>query len=373
MYAVETVDLSRVFELKGKSILALDDVNIRISKGEILGLLGANGAGKTTLVKILSTLLLPSKGSAYIHGYDVVKYAKDVRRMINLVSGGETPGYGMLTVRENLWFFSQLYGLSSSLARERIDMLIKAMELEQYKDVRMHRLSTGYKQRLNLARGFINDPKVLFLDEPTLGLDVVNAKHMRKYMRDWVDSDRARTILLTTHYLAEAEEVCDKIAIIYKGRIVAYETPSALKASLNNGVSIKVEILSNDHTPTTTSSSSDNRSRMVEKISRSSGVLACMLEPLGNGENGYDDDMGKHEKSSHSNGRYDSNSNNDDSSSSSNGLTRLRIMLDDDSKIPDLVSTLVLNGYKVLSVKKDQPTLEDVYMRYVGMKDNGMG
>ncbi|MEO9364514.1 MULTISPECIES: ABC transporter ATP-binding protein [Candidatus Nitrosocaldus] len=356
MYAVETINLSRVFELKGKSILALDDVSIRISKGEILGLLGANGAGKTTLVKILSTLLLPSKGSAYIHGYDVVRDAKHVRRMINLVSGGETPGYGMLTVRENLWFFSQLYGLSSSLARERIEMLIKDMELEQYRDVRMHKLSTGYKQRLNLARGFINDPRVLFLDEPTLGLDVINARHMRKYIRDWVDEDRTRTILLTTHYLAEAEEVCDKIAIIYKGRIVAYETPLALKASLSNGVSIQVEILSNDST--------SSRSMMVEKISRSNGVLACMLEELGDGD---EDDKGKMVKHSWSNG-YGSNSRHN-SSSNDERVTRLRIMLDDDSKIPDLVSTLVMNGYKVLSVMRDQPTLEDVYMRYITSMD----
>ncbi len=354
MYAVETIELSRVFELKGKSILALDDVNIRIGKGEILGLLGANGAGKTTLVKILSTLLLPSKGSSYIHGHDVVKEAKQVRRIINLVSGGETPGYGMLTVRENLWFFSQLYGLSSSTARERIEMLIRDMELEQYRDVRMHRLSTGYKQRLNLARGFINDPKVLFLDEPTLGLDVINAKHMRKYIREWVNADKTRTILLTTHYLAEAEEVCDKIAIIYKGRIVAYESPSALKSSLSNGVSINVEIFSD---PTAIAS----RNSMVEKISRSSGVLACMLEPSGS-DNGYHDYMVKHEGGSYSNGRYDG-------SISSDGLTRVRIILDDDSKIPDLVSTLVLNGYKVLSVRKDQPTLEDVYMRYIGMRE----
>lgn len=350
MYAVETINLSRVFELKGKSILALDDVNIRISKGEILGLLGANGAGKTTLVKILSTLLLPSKGSAYIHGYDVVRDAKHVRRIINLVSGGETPGYGMLTVRENLWFFSQLYGLASSLANERIDMLIKDMELEQYRDVRMHKLSTGYKQRLNLARGFINDPRVLFLDEPTLGLDVMNARHMRKYIRDWVDEDSTRTILLTTHYLAEAEEVCDKIAIIYKGRIVAYETPLALKASLSNGVSIQVEIFSNDLT--------SSSSMIVDKISRSSGVLACMLE----GFDGNEDEKGKVVKSwnnTGNNNRHDYNSNGGER------VTRLRIMLDDDSKIPDLVSMLVINGYKVLSVKRDQPTLEDVYMRYI--------
>ncbi|MCS6767538.1 MAG: ABC transporter ATP-binding protein [Candidatus Nitrosocaldus sp.] len=343
MYAVETIDLSRVFELKGRRILALDGINIRIGKGEILGLLGANGAGKTTLVKILSTLLLPTSGSAYIHGHDVVRDAKYVRGIINLVSGGETPGYGMLTVRENLWLFSQLYGLSSGIARERIEMLIRDMGLEQYRDVRMHRLSTGYRQRLNLARGFINDPKVLFLDEPTLGLDVINAKHMRRYIRDWVDADgEERTILLTTHYLAEAEEVCDKIAIIYRGRIVAYETPLALKASLSDGVSIQVELLSNRTT----------KGSIVEEISSRDGVLACMLVPSQNVV-----EQGDHG----GNARYDG---------SIDGLTRLRIMLDDDSKIPDLVSMLVMNGYRVLSVRRDQPTLEDVYMRYVGSMGN---
>ena len=272
MYAVETNSLSRLFKAKGKPIVALNKVDLNINYGEIIGLLGANGAGKTTFVKILATLLLPSEGNASVYGFDVIKQAKQVRKVINLVSGGETPGYGILTVKENLWFFSQLYSLSNNLAKERAGQLIHDMELEEYVDTRMHKLSTGFKQRLNLARGFINDPKVLFLDEPTLGLDIINARHIRKYVKDWVRSDKSRAVLLTTHYMAEAEEICDRIAIIYNGSIVACETPQTLKASMEKSTVVRVEVknssstLSFESVKGIISSSADSNSNGITKI-----------------------------------------------------------------------------------------------------------
>ncbi|MGH9923120.1 MAG: ATP-binding cassette domain-containing protein [Nitrososphaerales archaeon] len=314
MYAVETNSLSRIFKAKGKPIVALRNVDLTINYGEILGLLGANGAGKTTFVKILATLLLPSEGKASVYGFDVTKQAKQIRKIINLVSGGETPGYGILTVRENLWFFSQLYGLSGNLAKERVKQLIHDMELEEYVETRMHKLSTGFKQRLNLARGFINDPKVLFLDEPTLGLDVINAKHIRKYVKDWVRGDKSRAVLLTTHYMAEAEEICDRIAIIYNGTIVACETPQTLKASMEKSTVVRIDV-------------KNNSSLSFENMS---GIIGSSID------------------------------------SNSNGITKIKVVLDDESRIPLLVSHLADNGCKIMSINTSEPSLEDVYIKYVG-------
>ncbi|HLE34309.1 MAG TPA: ABC transporter ATP-binding protein [Nitrososphaerales archaeon] len=314
MYAVQTNSLSRIFKAKGRPIVALKNVDLNINYGEILGLLGANGAGKTTFVKILATLLLPSEGKASVYGFDVTKQAKQIRKIINLVSGGETPGYGILTVRENLWFFSQLYGLSNKLAKERVQQLIKDMELEEYVETRMHKLSTGFKQRLNLARGFINDPKVLFLDEPTLGLDIINAKHIRNYVKDWVRSDKSRAVLLTTHYMAEAEEICDKIAIIYNGSIVACETPQTLKASMEKSTVVRIEV-------------KNNSSLSFENVS---GIIGSSID------------------------------------SNSNGITKIKVVLDDESRIPLLVSHLADNGCKIMSINTSEPSLEDVYLKYVG-------
>jgi len=322
MHAVETRSLSRLFKAKGKTITALNNVNLEIKYGEVVGLLGANGAGKTTFVKILATLLFPSEGSANVYGFDVVKQAKQVRKVINLVSGGETPGYGILTVQENLWFFSQLYGLAGDVAKRRMEKLIHDMELEEYVDTRMHKLSTGFKQRLNLARGFINEPKVLFLDEPTLGLDVINAKHVRKYVKDWVRSDESRAVLLTTHYMAEAEEICDRIAIIYNGSIVACETPQVLKTSMAKDTSVQIEVRN---------SSSRLNFKGLE------GVIGSSI--------------------------HDNN----------NGVTTIKVVLDDQSRISDLVSLLTKEGCKIVSINTSEPSLEDVYIKYVGRGINTDG
>ena len=315
MYAVEARSLSRLFKAKGRNITALNRINLEIKYGEVLGLLGANGAGKTTFVKILATLLLPSEGHASVYGFDVVKQAKQVRKVINLVSGGETPGYGILTVKENLWFFSQLYGLSRNAANERISKLVQDMELEEYVNTRMHKLSTGFRQRLNLARGFINEPKVLFLDEPTLGLDVINSKHIRQYLKNWVRCDKSRTVLLTTHYMAEAEEICDRIAIIYNGSIVTCETPQVLKASLAEDITVQIEVRNG---------SSDLSFKDLE------GIIGSSI--------------------------HDNN----------NGVTKIKVVIDDESRISDLVSLLTKQGCKIVSINTSGPSLEDVYIKYVG-------
>jgi ABC-2 type transport system ATP-binding protein len=231
-FAVRAKKLRRVFKSRGSSseIVALDTVDLEVNKGEIFGLLGPNGAGKTTLVKILATILLPSSGQATVLGMDVAKSTHEIRKRINLVSGGETPGYGAISVRENLWFFSQLYGLASEVANQRIEKLAHDLELTEYLSTRMHKLSTGFKQRMNLVRGFINSPDVLFLDEPTLGLDVLSALNLRRVIKSWIEDHPEKTILLTTHYMAEADVLCDRIAMINHGKILAMDTPRALRS-----------------------------------------------------------------------------------------------------------------------------------------------
>src|SRR5438874_5282011 len=178
--AIRTAKLGRSFKLPrghrspsedappATEFVALDNVTLEVHRGELFGLLGSNGAGKSTLIKILTTLLAPTTGSAWVDGLDVVGQAQAVRGRINMVSGGETSGYGVLTVRENLWLFSQLYGVPQKLAEHRIDMLLGALDLADRADTRISQLSTGLRQKMNFCRGFVSDPDVLFLDEPTL-------------------------------------------------------------------------------------------------------------------------------------------------------------------------------------------------------------
>lgn len=296
---------------------ALDQVSISIEQGEIFGLLGPNGAGKTTLIKILSTLLLPTSGEAYVGGFNVVKESNKVRRVISLVSGGETPGYGILSVRENLWFFSQLYGLSSSKAKEEITRLTKDLDLGEYANTRMSKLSTGYKQRLNFARGLLNNPKILFLDEPTLGLDVLTSKKLRGYIVDWAKREMKGTVLLTTHYMAEADEMCDRVAIIDRGKILVCDSPLKLKEDLKENVIMKVEV-----------SSVQADFGFMDKLE---GVV------------GYSQTR-----------------------SIQTDTTTLKVVVRDEKVFSKITSKLQEQKLKILSESKAEPTLEDVYISLVG-------
>ena len=252
--AVEVKKLNRTFKtkaVKGKNnkgkgkkeiVKALQDVDLTIHQGELFGLLGPNGAGKTTLIKILSTLLLPTDGEAKVLGHDVVKETLAIRQKINMVSGGETSGYGLLTVRENLWMFSQLYGLPTKVAERRIDALLKELKLEHKKNSKVRTLSTGLRQKANMIRGFMTDPELIFLDEPTLGLDVNASRLIRDFIKKWMKSKPGRTVLLTTHYMVEAEELCDRVAIINDGKVLACDTPANLKKLINQDITLKLEI-----------------------------------------------------------------------------------------------------------------------------------
>jgi len=247
--AIETENLGRIYKIRGskkekkirKELVALADVNLQIEQGELFGLLGPNGAGKTTLIKILVTLLAPTSGRARVSGFDVVDDPQLIRPRINMVSGGESSGYGLLTVRENLWMFAQFYGLSSKEANRRIEELLTMVGIVDRIHTKSSDLSTGLRQKMNIVRGFLTDPEVLFLDEPTLGLDVGASRDVRRFIRQWLEADRSRTLLLTTHYMVEADELCDRVAIINQGRVLACDKPSTLKQRLQRDAIFGIE------------------------------------------------------------------------------------------------------------------------------------
>ena len=246
--AIETKDLGRIYKLRGskketrKELVALQDVNLTVERGELFGLLGPNGAGKTTLIKILTTLLSPTSGWARVAGADVNAEPESVRPRINMVSGGESSGYGLLTVRENLWMFSQFYGVPSKEANERIEALLEMVGMKDRIHTKSSDLSTGLRQKMNIVRGFLTEPEVLFLDEPTLGLDVGAMRDVRRFILEWLKADRERTLLLTTHYMMEADELCDRVAIINKGKVLACDKPSALKQRLQKDALFEIEV-----------------------------------------------------------------------------------------------------------------------------------
>ena len=335
-FAIKTENLSRTYKIKGqkrsngdkeagkskgeakKVLTALAGVNLEVHEGELFGLLGPNGAGKTTLIKILTTLLAPSGGAAYVDGLDVVKQSQEVRRRINMVSGGETSGYGILTVRENLWMFSQFYGVSWKDAHRAIDEMLKIVELEDKANTRISSLSTGQRQRMNFCRGFVTDPKVIFLDEPTLGLDVNAARIVREFTRDWMSRHPDRTVLLTTHYMAEADELCDRIAIIDHGKVLACDTPTNLKRMLQKQPVFEIGV-------------TGITDRSIASLQRAPGVMRVTGEEAEGG-----------------------------------GAYKLKFILQDESAIASVINALTALNAGIVSLQKNEPTLEDVFVKLVG-------
>ena len=231
MKAIEINNLIKRFVSKNEKIVALDDISFSIDEGKIFSLLGPNGAGKTTTIKILATLLLPDSGQAKICGYDVVKNDLLVRKTLGTVLPGERTLFWKLTVKENLAYFSDLYGLNPKYSRKRIEYLLNKFEINDRKDTYVEKLSTGLRQRVVLCRALLSDPRVIILDEPTLGLDPEASRNLRNIIKEI--KDEGKTILLTTHYMYEADELSDMVAIINKGKIVSIDTPVNLKKNLD--------------------------------------------------------------------------------------------------------------------------------------------
>jgi ABC-2 type transport system ATP-binding protein len=222
--------------------LAVDRVSLRIARGELFGVLGQNGAGKTTLIKMLCTALLPSSGSASVAGYDVVAQARQVRQQIGLVSGEERSFYWRLTARQNLEFFAALYHVPGSLARRRIDDLLRRVGLAEHADRPFRTYSSGMRQKLGIARGLLGAPRVLFMDEPTRSLDPISAQAMRRLVAEYIIGELECTVILATHSMAEAEELCDRLALIQSGRVVAEGTVAQLRAGLRAGITCELRV-----------------------------------------------------------------------------------------------------------------------------------
>src|SRR5574341_1518783 len=318
-HSIYTEKVGRIYKLRGpkrkddpKQVVALENVDVQVPRGELFGLLGPNGAGKTTLIKILATLLLPSSGKAYVDGFDVEKDIVEVRHRISMVSGGETSGYGLLTVEENLWKF----------ARERINVMLEVVGLADRKRSKISDLSTGLRQKMNFVRGFISDPNVVFLDEPTLGLDVGAAREVRGFVKQWMQDHPDRTILLTTHYMAEADELCGRLAIIDSGKVLACDTPESLKQRLQREAVFNLKVGPLGPRP--------SKNAMIESIA---GVRQVSVNEV-------------------------------------NGHTDLQLILEGEAVLSNVLNHLTERGSDLISLEKRAPTLEDVFIDMVGRSLN---
>ena len=247
MAVIEVENLTRTYRSRkgvlrrGTTIVeALRGISFEIERGELFGLLGPNGAGKTTTIKILTTLLLPTAGSARVLGFDPARQPRQVRSRIGYVFGGERGLYDRLSALDNLRYFADLYRVPVAEKRRRIDELLELVGLKGRERERVETYSRGMRQRLHIARGLLHDPEVLFLDEPTIGLDPIGARELRETISGL--REVGKTILLTTHYMFEADALCDRIAVIANGTFVAEGTPADLKAAVAEQTMIEIEI-----------------------------------------------------------------------------------------------------------------------------------
>jgi ABC-2 type transport system ATP-binding protein len=251
MAVIDVRDLTRTYKTttgvlrrRRLEVEAVRGISFSVEQGELFGLLGPNGAGKTTTIKMLITLLLPTAGDARVLGLDVVDDAREIRKRIGYVFGGDRGLYERLSAYDNLRYFAELYGVSGKDQRRRIDEVLELVGLKGREAERVEGYSRGMRQRLHIARGILHDPEVVFLDEPTIGVDPVGARELRTTIADLITA--GKTVLLTTHYMFEADALCDRIAVIAKGRIVGHGTPTELKAGVTEGRVTEIEVFGVD-------------------------------------------------------------------------------------------------------------------------------
>ena len=228
-----------IFKKTRNNVEAVKGISFDVEHGELFGLVGPNGAGKTTTIKMLTTLLTPTSGTAKVLGFDIVRDVTRIRRSIGIIFGGERGLYYRVSGRENLRYFADLYGVPYAQREKRISDLLVMVGLADRADERVEAYSRGMKQRLHIAKGLINDPKLIFMDEPTIGLDPEAARETRGMIKGLIE--KGKTILLTTHYMFEADELCHRIGVISGGNIVALDSPSGLKRFVNDVTVIEVE------------------------------------------------------------------------------------------------------------------------------------
>jgi ABC-2 type transport system ATP-binding protein len=292
--------------------IAVNQINLEIEKGELFGLLGANGAGKTTIIKMLTTMLTPSAGEARVWGYNVAKERSLVRSSIGVVF--QDPAIdSMLTGRENLDFHGRMYGMDASLRRARIAEVLELVDLAEKADVRMQDYSGGMKRRLEIARGLMHHPHVLFLDEPTLGLDAQTRRYIWEYIRI-MNRELKVTIILTTHYMEEADFLCDRVAIMDNGKIVALDTPENLK-----------DMIGSETITLETESGLDSMMKILQTFPWIKSI------------------------------------------NSNNGTIELQVD-HAQSRIPEIMLEANRNSVVITSVGLRKPTLEDAFLKYTGRK-----
>ena len=311
---IRTDGLKRTFGRGDSEKVAVNSISFEVKKGEIFGILGPNGAGKTTTIRMLSTLLKPTSGKAEVLGIDVSddRRSKELRKRINMVSGGERGLYYRLTGRQNLKYFSDLYGVPKDIRDERIEKTLELVGMTEAAERRVEEYSRGMKQRIHIARALINDPEVLYLDEPTIGLDPEISLQIRRIVKGL--SDNGKTIILTTHYMFEAEELCDRMIILKQGNVVGYGSVEELKSKVSDDTMVRI-VTTKDPSDAVSSLCTD--SITDKRIEALSGRFAVSI--------------------------------------------RCR-------KDSDIISTLeeALQPYGIRSIGYDEPTLEDTYLYLTG-------
>ena len=294
--AIDVQNLVRIYKSTSgiirrhtKEITALNDISFDIKAGELFGLLGPNGAGKTTITKILTTLLIPTSGTAHILGYDVVKDAKAIRSKIGFIFGGERGLYWRLSALDNLRYFASLYQMEPETANKRIPYVLELVGLNGRENERVEGYSRGMKQRLHVARTLLHNPDLLFLDEPTIGLDPIAAREFRQVVRDLQAENK--TILLTTHYMFEADALCQRIGVINHGKLIALDTPEGLKQHVQDLSVIEMEVFgippsiveslrTQPHVQTVSIENREQKQMLLVQSPRGSEILPSIMAAL---------------------------------------------------------------------------------------------
>ncbi len=306
-YAIETHGLTKKFN----GVTAVNHVSFDVKEGEIFGLLGPNGAGKSTTIRVLCTLTRPTGGTAKVGGYDIVKDDSKVRELVGLVSE-KMIMYDRLTARENLKFFGKLYNIPNDVLESRIKEMLELVHMEKWQNKQVGTFSTGMKQRINVIRALLNMPKILFMDEPTLGLDPQSSSEIREFVRK-LNRERKITIILTTHMMVEADMLCDRIGIMDYGKIVALDTSSNLKKLVSDGNTLELNI-------------SNLNGKLLSLIKSVRSVKSVVRE---------------------------------------NG-TRVKVRAKRSGAFDDIVDVIRANNGKIVSINSLEPTLEDVFLHLTG-------
>jgi ABC-2 type transport system ATP-binding protein len=333
--AIEAHNLTKIFESKIRNleprssifqrkepitVTAVDHLNLKIKKGELFGLLGPNGAGKTTLVKILCTLLPPDEGEAYVNGFDVVRQQMDVRRSIGtLFSVGERGVFWRLNGYRNLEFFSAIYNVPRRRRHERIMEVLDLVGLKDKAFEHYQRYSGGMKRKLALARALLPDSPILLLDEPTAGLDVVSSRTLREFIRNKLSREAGKTVLYTTHYVEEASQICDRIGILNKGKLVACDTPDAIRGIVKKGEVVDIRVR-------------EIKDAQIEAIRTMKGIIDIASE--------VEDSV--------------------------LGQRRLRLHLESIDSLSTVLDFFLKEKIRLIDLRREEPTLEDAFIELTG-------